>query len=71
MIKNKFGYSMNEMALEESRKLRPTWFDMTGVKTVGINERLKTTMSRVAEDRAGYYLPKKLIGAVLKARGGK
>lgn len=71
MIKNKFGYSMNEMALEESRKLRPTWFDMTGVKTVGINERLKTTMSRVADDKLGQHLPAKLIGAVMKPRGKK
>jgi len=34
-------------------------------------DKLKTTMRRVAADKAGQYLPEKLIGAVLKARGGK
>lgn len=30
---------------------------------------LKTTMSRVAEDKAGRYLPAKLIGAIMSKRG--
>lgn len=31
-------------------------------------EKLKKIIDRVAEDKAGRYLPKKLIGAILKKR---
>lgn len=61
---------MGEVPLGETKH-----FTVSGPPVVTLpkysKEKLKTTMSRVAEDRAGYYLPKKLIGAVLKARGGK
>jgi hypothetical protein len=36
-----------------------------------MRERLKTTMRRVAADKAGLHLPKKLIGAILKSSGKK
>ena len=36
-----------------------------------IRDGLKTTMSRVADDKSGRYLPAKLIGAIMSKRDAK
>lgn len=52
-----------------------TWKELfaesNGIGYIDGRAKLKTTMSRVAEDKHGRYLPAKLIGSILSPRGKK
>ena len=60
-VMNHFGHTLEVIAP----------FGHTTVTLPMTEERLKTTILQVAEDKHGRYLPAKLIGAIMRPRGKK